>query len=130
MKKRETPKRRKRKAPRTSAPKRRSDTEALAGPPARETVWEPSDQERRAQETLREYTSSSPALSGGDVDADWQRADSVGEEAPGGTVATPDQDVVDDLGKAFGVPRAPDEPFRPSAETLDARDRARGEQEE
>jgi Family of unknown function (DUF6335) len=130
MKKRETPKQRKPRPRPKSAPKRRSDAETLAGPPARETVWEPSDQERRTTERLREFTSSSPALSGGDVDADWERADSVGEEAPGGTVATPDQDVVDDLGKALGVPRAPDEPFRTSGETLDARDRARGEQEE
>jgi uncharacterized protein DUF6335 len=33
-----------------------------------------------------------PRLSGGDVDADWQRAESTGEEAVGGSVATPDQD--------------------------------------
>jgi hypothetical protein len=110
--------------------KRPSDADALAGPPARETVAEPSDRERQAQAELHEHTSSSPELAGGDVDADWKHADSVGEEAPGGTVTTPDQDVVDDLGKAVGVPRAPDEPFRPSGEILDARDRRRGEQEE
>jgi Family of unknown function (DUF6335) len=108
--------------------KRNDDT--LLGPPARETVWLRSDREPEAEEELRAYTSSSPALTGGDVDADWKRADSVGEEAPGGTVATPDQDVVDDLGRALGVPRAPDEPFRPSSEILEARDRRRAEQEE
>ena len=54
----------------------------------------------------------------------------MGEEAPGGTVATPDQDVVDDLGRALGVPRAPDEPFRASSEILESRDRHRAEQEE
>jgi hypothetical protein len=114
---------------RKSGRKRLSD-DALAGPPARETVSQPSDRERAAEAELREHTSASPALSGGDVDADWQRADSVGEEAAGGTVATPDQDIVDDLGKALGVPRAPDEAFRPSGEILDARDRRRVEQEE
>jgi hypothetical protein len=110
--------------------KKHVSEEQLQGPPARETVWEPSDRERAVEEELREHTSSSPALTGGDPDADWQRADSVGEEAPGGTVATPDQSVVDDLGAALGVPRAPDEPFRPSAEILEGRDRNRREQEE
>ena len=104
--------------------------EALQGPPARETVVLRSDREREAEEELRAYTSSSPRLTGGDVDADWQRADSIGEEAPGGTVATPDQSVVDDLGAALGVQRAPDEEFRPSAEILERRDRRRREEEE
>jgi hypothetical protein len=107
-----------------------SKEEELQGPPARETVWEPSDRERAVEEELREHTSSSPALTGGDPDADWQHADSVGEEAPGGSVATPDQSVVDDLGAALGVPRAPDEAFRSSAEILEDRDRNRREQEE
>jgi Family of unknown function (DUF6335) len=111
-------------------PSGKQNDDTLLGPPARETVWLRSDREREAEEELRAYTSSSPALTGGDVDADWKRADSVGEEAPGGTVATPDQDVVDDLGRALGVPRAPDEPFRPSSEILEARDRRRAEQEE
>jgi uncharacterized protein DUF6335 len=104
--------------------------EKLQGPPAAETILLHSDAEREAQEELRRYTQSSPRLTGGDVDADWRRADSVGEEAPGGTVATPDQDVVDELGDALGVPRGPDEEFRTSAEILDARDRNRAEQEE
>ena len=69
-------------------------------------------------------------LAGGDVDADWRRADGVGEEAPGGTVATPDQNVVDDLGDALGVPRAPDEEFPSSAEILEDRDRDRWEKGE
>jgi len=104
--------------------------EDLQGPPARETVMMHSDAEREAEEEARQYTQSSPRLTGGDVDADWRRADSVGEEAPGGTVATPDQDVVDEIGDALGVPRAPDEEFRPSSEILESRDRYRAEEEE
>jgi hypothetical protein len=115
---------------RKTSRRRRLPDDALAGPPARETIAQPGDREREAQEELREHTASSPALTGGDIDADWKRADSVGEEAPGGTVATPDQDVVDEIGRSVGVPRAPDEAFRPSGEILDARDRRRGEQEE
>ena len=77
----------------------------------------------------RERTAGS-ALTGGDVDADVQRAASVGEETPGGTVATPDQDRVDDLGRALGVSREPDEEFRTSAEILEERERYRREEEE
>jgi hypothetical protein len=43
---------------------------------------------------------------------------------------TPDQSVVDDLGAALGVPREPDEEFRPSVEILEERDRNRREREE
>lgn len=55
------------------------------------------------REKLHEHTSSSPALTAGDVDADWASADSTGDEAPGGDNPTPDQDVVDEIGRALGV---------------------------
>ena len=58
---------------------------------------------REMLEKLTEHTESSPALTGGDVDADWESAFAVGDEAPGGDNPTPDQDVVDDIGKALGV---------------------------
>ena len=64
-------------------------------------------------------------LTGGDVDADWRTAAASGEEAVGGSVATPDQDVVDELGQALGVAQAPDAELRMSAEILAARDRHR-----
>jgi hypothetical protein len=110
-------------------PGQSTSEESLQGPPARETVVFRTDRERDTEKDLRDHTSSSPRLAGDDVDADWRRADSVGEEAPGGTVATPDQNVVDDLGDALGVPRAPDEEFRSSAEILEGRDRDRWEKE-
>lgn len=80
--------------------------EQRQGPPPHEVLDPPSDDERRQARRLAHYTETSPALAGRDVDADWPRAQSVGEEAVGGTVATPDQSVVDDLGKALGVPQA------------------------
>jgi hypothetical protein len=64
-------------------------------------------------------------LTGGDVDADWRTAAASGEEAVGGSVATPDQDVVDELGEALGVAQEPDAEVRMSAEILEARDRHR-----
>ena len=58
---------------------------------------------RELSRRLDEHTETGPALTAGDVDADWESAYSVGDEAPGGDNPTPDQDVVDDIGKAVGV---------------------------
>ena len=99
--------------------------EELQGPPVPEVMLIP-EAEVRAELDLPKLAK----LTGGDVDADWQRAGDVGEEAVGGSVATPDQDRVDDLGRALGVPRAPDEEIRTSTEILEGRDRNRWEQEQ
>ena len=85
---------------------------------------------REELDELAQYHDTSPVLAGGDIDADWQRAAASGEEAVGGTVSTPDQDRVDDLGKAVGVERSADAPFRPSSEILDERDQRRVHQPE
>jgi Family of unknown function (DUF6335) len=71
------------------------------------------------------HTETSPRLTGGDVDADWQAAYSSGEESVGGSVATPDQDIVDEIGRALGVEQEIDAPVRASDEILRARDRLR-----
>lgn len=81
---------------------------------------------RELQDKLEEYHSKSPELSGGDLDADWQDADSAGEEAVGGTVPTPDQDEVDELGQALGITYDDDEPID-GEEKLRERDRDRWE---
>jgi Family of unknown function (DUF6335) len=52
---------------------------------------------------IRKHNDMSPALTGGDVDADWENAYFSGDEAPGGDNLTPDQEDVDDMGKALGV---------------------------
>jgi hypothetical protein len=70
-------------------------------------------------------TGTGPSLTGGDLDADWTRAHISGEEAVGGTVATPDQDVVDELGRALGVEQASDAEVRTADEILQERDRRR-----
>ena len=74
---------------------------------------------------LTEHTGVSPADTGGDVDADGQRAQSSGEESVGGSVATPDQSVVDELARPLGVERPPEAPVITSDEILSARDRRR-----
>jgi len=58
-----------------------------------------------AEKDAADFTATSPTLTGGDVDADWKRAAGVGEEAVGGSVATPDQDRVDDIGDAWRAAR-------------------------
>jgi hypothetical protein len=78
-------------------------------------------------EEIRDTARDKPhaLLTGGDVDADWQRADSSGEEAVGGSVATPDQDVVDEIGRALGVEIPDGEELRTTHEILHDRDRFR-----
>lgn len=78
------------------------------------------------RERLTRNTSVSPALTAGDIDADWESAESAGDEAPGGDNTTPDQDVVDEIGRALGVEYEDDEELQGGAEIAD-RDRNRWE---
>jgi hypothetical protein len=78
------------------------------------------------KESLREHNETSPELTGGDVDADWEDAYSVGDEAPGGDNPTPDQDRVDDIGKALGVEYQDNEELKASNKVAE-RDRHRWE---
>ena len=78
------------------------------------------------REALREHNETGPELTAGDVDADWEDAYAVGDEAPGGDNPTPDQDRVDDIGKALGVEYQDNEPLKAS-EKVAERDRHRWE---
>lgn len=82
---------------------------------------------RTLRDRLAEYTDSSPELSGGDVDAAWNQSMS-GEEEVGGTVSTPDQDIVDELGAAVGL-EMDDQAFLRTTEILEERDDRRWELE-
>lgn len=64
-------------------------------------------------------------LTGGDLDAAWDQAD-VGDETVGGSVATPDQDVVEELGQAVGLTYEDDEPLH-TTEKVERRDVRRWE---
>ncbi|HEU4936404.1 MAG TPA: DUF6335 family protein [Vicinamibacterales bacterium] len=81
---------------------------------------------RELQESRREHPEVSPELTAGDVDADWEDAYSVGDEAPGGDNPTPDQDRVDDIGKALGVQYDDNEELKGS-DKISQRDRHRWE---
>jgi hypothetical protein len=65
-------------------------------------------------------------VTGGDPDVDIDDAYFTGEESPGGDNSTPDQDVVDDIGKALGVTYNDNEELK-GADKLEERDRHRWE---
>ena len=54
-------------------------------------------------ERLRENTSTDPGLSGGDIDAAWDMAESQGDEAATGRMPTPGQNDVEETGRAMGI---------------------------
>jgi len=74
----------------------------------------------------KEHTEGGATLTSGDVDTDWNEAYSSGEEAPGGDMPTPDQDVVEEIGRALGVEYEDAEELK-GAEKIEDRDRHRWE---
>jgi hypothetical protein len=78
------------------------------------------------RDSLEEHTGMTPALTGGDIDADWENAYFSGDEAPGGDNPTPDQEVVDDIGKSLGVEYHDNEELRGSEKVVE-RDKHRWE---
>jgi hypothetical protein len=81
---------------------------------------------KEMHEARLQHNETSPVLTGGDVDADWEDAYAVGDEAPGGDNPTPDQDRVDDIGKALGVEYQDNEELRAS-DKITERDKHRWE---
>ena len=63
-------------------------------------------------ERLRENPGLDPTLSGGDVDAAWDMAESQGDEAAAGSMATPEQNDVQDFAGAIGISYADDEELK------------------
>ncbi len=94
-------------------------------PPPRPAAAEDRGEIVELAAEMARHTETSPVLTGGDVDADWTRAHMSGEEAVGGSVATPDQDIVAEIGHALGVEQAPDAEVRASEEILRDRDHLR-----
>jgi hypothetical protein len=77
-------------------------------------------------EHLADHTETGPEITGGDVDASWESAYSTGDEAPGGDNPTPDQDIVDDIGKSLGVVYEDTEELK-GADKITERDKHRWE---
>ena len=66
------------------------------------------------------------SITGGDVDVNLEQAYFSGDETPGGDNPTPDQDVVEDIGRAIGIEYQDNEELRASDKVAD-RDKHRWE---
>jgi len=75
---------------------------------------------------LQEHNGMTPAITGGDLDADWENAYFSGDEAPGGDNLTPDQENVEDMGQALGVSYEDNEELKGSDKVIE-RDKHRWE---
>jgi hypothetical protein len=104
--------------------------DVIPGPPSSLTYEDTASAARtgRAEllERLHSHPEAGPRLTGGDIDANWEEAYSSGDEAPGGDNPTPDQDVVEEIGRALGVEYADHEELK-SADKIASRDRHRWE---
>ena len=76
-------------------------------------------------ENIREHHGMDD-VTGGDLDVDIEDAYFTGEEAPGGDNPTPDQDIVEDIGKALGVTYKDNEELK-GADKVTERDKHRWE---
>lgn len=63
----------------------------------------------------------------GDPDERVLEAEYVGDDVPGGSAPTPDQNLVDEIGRAYGLEEEDSGPLRASSEILAARDHRRAE---
>jgi hypothetical protein len=109
-----------------AAPARRAKRRGRKRTTATRRGREGAEDQGRTVGLLREvleHHETGPAATAGDLDADWQRAQSSGEEAAGGSVSTPDQDRVDEIGHALGVEQSATAPLRTTEEILAERDR-------
>jgi hypothetical protein len=145
-KKRTTPARRARKAPpkHTSVPKaaqvaaakvprleraRRTLEETVQTPPSSLNMDRHGSAARTGRAEIAEQLRERHGMedvTGGDPDVDAVDAFFTGEEAPGGDNPTPDQDIVDDIGKALGVEYADNEELK-AADKVTERDKHRWE---
>ena len=58
---------------------------------------------RQLADRLQNNQATDPTLSGGDIDARWEDAESGGDETVGGSTATPGRNDLDAIGRAAGV---------------------------
>ena len=79
-------------------------------------------------ERFQNNQATDPTLSGGDVDARWEDAESGGDETVGGSTATPGQNVLDEIGEATGVTYGDTEELK-TGEKQERRDKNRWERD-
>ena len=117
------------KAPRLYRDRRTLD-EPLPGPPSSLDLDRHASAARTGRAELaaarQHHATMTPAITGGDVDADLEAAYFSGDEAPGGNNPTPDQDVVDEIGRAVGLEYQDNEELKPGDKVVE-RDKHRWE---
>jgi Family of unknown function (DUF6335) len=118
-----------RKAVRLDRPRRTLD-ETIPTPPSSLDMDRRGTAARTGRAELEQnrlvHGSMTRGITGGDVDVNLEQAYFSGDEAPGGDNPTPDQDVVDDIGRAIGVEYQDNEELRGS-DKVTARDKHRWE---
>lgn len=81
---------------------------------------------RQLDGRLQNNQGTDPTLSGGDIDARWEDAESGGDETVGGSTATPGRNDLDAIGSAIGVTYADGEELT-AGKKEELRDRHRWE---
>lgn len=106
------------------------DTSSVASPPSSLDMNPHASSARTGSEEMREHRADhatmTPSIVAGDLDVSVEDAYFTGDETPGGDNSTPDQDVVDDIGRALGVEYADNEQLQ-SSNKLVERDKHRWE---
>jgi hypothetical protein len=81
---------------------------------------------KQLADRLQNNQGTDPTLSGGDIDARWDDAESGGDETVGGSTATPGRNDLDAIGEAVGVTYADGEELK-IGEKEERRDKHRWE---
>jgi hypothetical protein len=78
-------------------------------------------------ERLRQIPGEDETIRVGDPDDDTLANEYVGEDTPGGSTPTPDQNDVDEIGRVYGLQEEDSGALRSGGEILSRRDRHRSE---
>jgi hypothetical protein len=117
------------KSPRLNRP-RRTLNDTVPTPPSSLDMDRHGSAARTGREELaenrRKHKGMSPEIASGDIDVDVEDAYFTGEASPGGDNPTPDQDIVDNIGKALGLEYEDNEELKAS-DKVTQRDKHRWE---
>jgi hypothetical protein len=109
---------------------RRTLTDTIPTPPSSLNMNRRGSAARTGRAELEQnrqlHGAMTTGITGGDVDVNLEQAYFSGDETPGGDNPTPDQDVVEDIGRAVGVQYQDNEELRAS-DKVAARDKHRWE---
>jgi hypothetical protein len=118
------------KTPHLDRPRRTLDDDTIPTPPSSLNMDRRGSAARTGRAELEQdrqvHGAMTRGITGGDVDVNLEQAYFSGDEAPGGDNPTPDQDVVEDIGRAIGIEYQDNEELRSGDKVAD-RDKHRWE---